>query len=187
MEEMNMNIDILDAYLEKHTKTHMMLDEVAHAICHEEEIGVFHLTYELLNADREKGKEVFGVYTYTECEEYQERVNRSLSLIEELEAKYSQPYEEFCEHMEHETEFTRADFVLPRITLCNSLIEFGHLEYYATFFHEIGHHFAVKEKGSDHDELDADRHARQILLHRLPEHYHKYVDSYFRFRHKNYH
>jgi len=179
---LNIDLYFIGFHLEKHPKLQKKLDDVAHAICQEEGIGVFHQDSSVMNAGRKKGHEAVGLYTYTECEEYQESVNTSRKRIEELEAKYGKPYKEVCALLGHDTKFSKADFVLPRITLCNSLFELGLTDYYSTFFHEIGHHFAVKEKGPDHDEMAADRYARSILSQRLPLHFQLIFDSHYKFR-----
>jgi len=154
--------------LEKHPKIQEMLEDVAYTICREEGIGIFHEDYKAMNVDSEKGDEAVGRYTYTTNRKYQETVDASRMRVEVLESQYDKPYEEVCKIVGFETNKKKSDFVLPRITLCNSLREFGLTTYFSTFFHEIGHHFAVKEMGSDHDEKDADIYARKIMMERLP-------------------
>lgn len=154
--------------LEKHPKLLEMLEDVAHTICREENIGVFHEDYKVMNGDRVKGDEALGLYYYTENHKYQENLNASLATIEEMEAEYNKPYEVVCKIVGHKTKTTKADYILPRIILCNSLRDFGLTSYFSTFFHEIGHHFAVKDLGSEHDEKDADYYARKIMMEKLP-------------------
>ena len=154
--------------LEKHPKIQEMLEDVAYTICREEGIGIFHEDYKAMNVDSEKGHEAIGRYTYTTVKAYQETVNASLMRVEVLEKQYDKPYEEVCKIVGFETDKKKSDFVLPRITLCNSLREFGLTTYFSTFFHEIGHHFAVKDLGSNHNETDADTYARKIMMEKFP-------------------
>lgn len=59
--------------------------------------------------------------------------------------------------------------IYPRIYLCDDyLMKLGIDHYHNTFFHEIGHHFAIKKIGREHDEEDANKIARQIILDKLP-------------------
>jgi hypothetical protein len=57
--------------------------------------------------------------------------------------------------------------------------------YYSTFFHEIGHHFAVKEKGSNHNEEDADRYAHELIMKELPFFFQLFHDFGYRFQKKD--
>lgn len=154
--------------LEKHPKILEMLEDVAYTICREEGIGIFHEDYKVMNVDREKGDEALGLYTYTTNREYLESLNATRMRIEVLESQYDKPYEEVCKIVGFESNKKKSDFVLPRITLCNSLRDLGLTNYFSTFYHEIGHHFAVKKMGGNHNEKDADIYARNIMMERLP-------------------
>ena len=165
---LNIDLYFMSFKLEKHPKILEMLEDVVYTICREENIGIFHEDYKAMNVDSEKGSEAVGRYTYTTSKGYQETVDASRMRVEVLERQYNKPYEEVCKIVGFETDKKKSDFVLPRITMCNSLREFGLTDYFSTFFHEIGHHFAVKDMGSNHDERDADVYARKFMMERLP-------------------
>lgn len=164
----SINLYFMSFKLEKHPKILEMLEDLVYTICREESIGVFHEDFKVMNAGAEKGHEALGRYTYTTNKEFQETINASRMRVEALESEYNEPYERVCEIVGFKNNKKKSDFVLPRITMCNSLRDVGLTSYYSTFFHEIGHHFAVKDLGSNHSETDADFYSRKIVRERLP-------------------
>ena len=171
---------------EKHPKLLAMLETTAQDICKEEGIKVFNKPYNEVNKDREKGDEVVGMYIYTLDEEYQQRMNKTLKEVQDLENKYGMPYERICKVAGSDSTVTKEDFILPKILLCkDSLLKFGWGSYYSTFFHEIGHHFAAKELGK-HTEEDADRYSHKLIKERLPVYFRLFFNWHFEYRLKIY-
>jgi hypothetical protein len=156
--------------LEKHPMLIAMLEDVFQRICIEEGIRVFQKTYEELNINRPiEDDKALGMYVYTLDAEHQRRANKCLREIEELEIKWKMPYKKLCQFVDSDTALEREDFVLPRILLCKKeeFEKYGLLSYYSTHFHELGHHFAVKEIGK-HTEDDANRIAHRLIIQNFP-------------------
>ena len=156
--------------LEKHPMLIAMLEDVFQRICKEEGIRVFQKTYEELNANEPNEKDkTLGMYVYTLDSEHQQKMNKCLVEIEELEIKWKMPYKKLCQFVGHDTTIGKEDFVLPRILLCKKeeIEKYGLLTYYCTQFHELGHHFAGKENGK-HGEDDANRIAYRLMAQNFP-------------------
>ena len=156
--------------LEKHPMLIAMLEDVFQRICKEEGIRVFQKTYEELNADKPNEEDkALGKYIYTLDAEHQQKLNKCLNEIEELEIKWRMPYKKLCQFVGHDTTVDKEDFVLPRILLCKKeeVEKYGLLTYYNTQFHELGHHFAGKEIGK-HTEDDANKIAYRLMIQNFP-------------------
>jgi hypothetical protein len=170
----------------KHPKLLAIVDDVLKNICEEEGIKVFHKTYEEINVDtpEDKNKSV-GRYIYTIDQEYQQRLNNSLKEIEELEIKWKLPFKKLCEFVGADVNSDKEDFTLPRILLCDEkLKKDGWGSYYGTFFHELGHHFAVKKISTEHDEDDANRFGGMLIKQRLPFYFQLIFDFRYKFNEK---
>lgn len=152
-----------------HPKLLAIIENTLQNICNEENIKVFHKTYEEINVNvTDENKKSLGKYIYSINQEYQQTLNKLLIDIEELEIKYKMSYKELCEFVGYKTVGNKENFILPRILLCdNELKKLGMESYYYTFFHELGHHFAIKTMGMEHTENDADRYGN-MLMQRLP-------------------
>lgn len=181
---LNVEIYFLKFKLEEHPKLLTIIENMVQNICIEESIKVFHKTFEELNIGTiDENKKAVGRYVYTIDQEYQQRINKSLDEIEELEVKYKMPYKQLCAFVGHETTIDKENFVLPRILLCDEeLKKYGWKSYYDTFFHELGHHFAVKEIGTEHNEIDADKYAYILIKQSLPFYFRLIFDFQFRYR-----
>lgn len=169
--------------LNNHPVLKAIVDDVLDSICKEEGIKMFHKTYDELNAGVEdEKKKALGMYIYTLDMEHQIKIRRTYLEVVDLEKKYGKTYKEICEEAGIETCATAEDFYLPRIILCpDALLKFGVNNYYGTFFHEIGHHFAVKEMGR-HTEEDANRYGHKVILERLPFFFQLFSEFSFEFR-----
>jgi hypothetical protein len=169
--------------LNNHPVLKALVDDVLDNICKEEGIKMFHKAYDELNAGVEdEKKKALGMYVYTLNMEHQISIRRTYLEVVDLEKKYNKTYKEICEEAGIETTATAEDFYLPRILLCpDALLKFGANNYYGTYFHELGHHFAVKEIGK-HTEEDANKYGRKIILERLPFFFQLFPEFSFEFR-----
>jgi len=156
--------------IENHPVLKVMVDDVLEAICRKEGIRVYHKTYDVINKDKEKEEEkALGMYIYTLDIEHQNKMNDTLAKVEELELEYKRSYKDICVLSGVKSNLTKEDFVLPKIWLCDEkLLAFGWNSYYSTYFHELGHHFAIKRLQDKHEEDEANKEARQLVLQYLP-------------------
>jgi hypothetical protein len=166
---LKIQIYFLEFKLEEHPMLIMMLDDVFQRICDEQGIKVFEKTYAELNPEEtNEDDKALGRYVYTIDAEHQQKMNKYLAEIEELEIKWKMPYKKLCQFVGHETTVDKEDFILPRILLCKEEAEkYGLLSYYSTEFHELGHHFAKKEIG-EHTEDDANKMAHRLIIENMP-------------------
>ena len=167
---------------EKHPRLIAIIEKVVQDISAEEDLPIFVKPYKEMNKDRKEGNEAVGMYIYTTCKDYQERVNKNYVELVLIEKKYGKTYHELCVLTGVDSTLTKEDYLLPRILIADSLMKYGTGSYYATVFHELGHHFAVKEKGVDHDETDADRHGYMLAKERLPFYFQLFSDFNFSYR-----
>jgi hypothetical protein len=67
----------------------------------------------------------------------------------------------------------RETLYIPRIILCkDEIARFGICGFYNTYFHELGHHFAHKELGYEHNtEENADKYAAKLVKENLPHYF----------------
>jgi hypothetical protein len=158
----------LDFKLENHPALTMKIENITQDICKREGITVFEKTFEEINVNRTKEEDkAVGMYIYTTDGEYQKTLNRCLGEIESMEKEYRLPYDRICKLVGHDSTVTKEDFILPKILISKNLRNLGLTSYYCTYFHELGHHFAVKEIGV-HTEADADRYAGILVRKYLP-------------------
>lgn len=154
--------------LEDHPALIELIESVLHRITTEQNLPVFFKTYKELNAKKGEGKEALGMYVYTRNPEHQRDCDNTLQKIRELEKRYRKSYKEICRLAGEETNVQEDSFVLPKILLCHEEAEkFGLLAFYSTYFHEIGHHFAIT-LNDDESEEAADRIAREMVRENLP-------------------
>jgi hypothetical protein len=73
--------------------------------------------------------------------------------------------------------------IVPRILICKEeTMKFGGLvSYYSTYFHEFGHHFAIKANG-DRSELAADTEAYRLVCENLPDFFQLFSHINFEYR-----
>lgn len=91
--------------LEEHPMLIMMLDDVFQRICDEQGIKVFEKTYEELNSkETNEDEKVMGRYVYTLEAEHQQKMNKCLAEIEELEIKWRMPYKKLCLFVGHDAD-----------------------------------------------------------------------------------
>jgi hypothetical protein len=167
--------------IENHPALTKMAEDVLYNICEQEGIKVFHKSYQEINVGRTKENGAVGMYIYTTDGEYQQTVNKCLREIESMEQEYRLPYKNICALVGHESTVDKEDFVLPKILLAqDSLKAYGLTSYYDTFFHELGHHFAVKEMG-EHNEEDANRYGAMLARKYLPSYFFLFHGFKYRF------
>ena len=177
----SVELHFLKFKIENHPILIKIVEDALYNICKTESITVFNISYNELNINRTKENKIVGKYVYTINNEYQQKLNKILSEIELMEQDYELPYNQICALVGHETKLTREDFILPKILLAEeNLKAFGLTSYYDTFFHELGHHFAVKEIGV-HDEADADRYGAMLARKYLPSYFFLFHSFAFRF------
>ncbi len=153
--------------LDKYPHFLNVIDATLRKICKDENIAVFDKTYNEINTD-DKG-DAIGKYIYTLNDDYKVLVKNSLRKIEEIEKEYNKPYEEICEMLNIEEYTKKEELLIPRILLAkDTLKKFGYLDYYKTFIHELGHHFAANDIGK-HTEEDADNYGNKLTLKHFPQ------------------
>lgn len=167
---LHLDLYFLRFKIDRHPVLRALVDDVIAQICREENLKTFYKTYEQLNEGVEnENDKALGHYIYTLDEAYQKKVDDALEFIEGLELQYKRSYKDVCILVGAKTTLNKEDFVLPRILMCtDKLLEFGANSYYSTYFHELGHHFMIKETHDRHTEDDANRRARALVLERLP-------------------
>lgn len=174
---LSIDLYFMQLEIENHPVLHDLLETTLQAICKEENIRVFHKSYDEMN--KKHNTDAVGRYEYTINKEFQEKMDNALADIEALERKYHQSYEKMCADAGVATEGKEC-FVLPQIQLCDeSLLVYGLKTYYTTFFHELGHHFVEKEHLEQSEEA-ADKKALELVLKRLPFFFQ--LMPYFRFK-----
>jgi hypothetical protein len=168
---LGLQVRFLRFKLEQHPALIKMIDDVLLRITTEQNLPVFYKTYEELNKGRggtEEKKEALGMYVYTRDPEHQKNCDNTLRKIRELEKKYRKSYRDICKFAGEETNVQEDSFVLPKILLCHEEAQkFGLLAFYSTYFHEIGHHYAIT-LNNDESEEAADRIAREMVRTNLP-------------------
>jgi len=169
--------------IENHPVLIDMVENVVTTICKEEGIQVFHKPFDELNADvQEEGKKATGMYVYFIDKEMQQKAKDNLIEIDNLENEFKLSYKEICKIRGFDTDVKKEDFMFPKILLCyDKLLAYGLNDYYSTYFHELGHHFAIKEISSRSEE-DADKYGRELILKHLPFFFQLF--PYFRFTYR---
>jgi hypothetical protein len=154
--------------LEDHPALIELIESVLQRITTEQNLPVFYKTYEEINAKKEKGKEALGVYVYSRDVDHKKKNEKTLQKIRNLEKKYNRPYKDICKLFGEECNIEEDSFIYPKILLCHKEAEvYGLLAFYSTYFHEIGHHFAIT-LNNDESEEAADRIAREMVRDNLP-------------------
>jgi len=165
--------------LEKHPKIIEFIFKKLDEICKKEKIFVYDYSYNELNKDIENFVDlILGRYIYTYDNEYQEKINEYIDIINKL-SKNDEEYKDYSK-----TNKNFKSLVLPRIEICNAYdnerIKLGGMiSYFITYLHELGHHFAFKNMGK-HTERDADYYAYQIIKNEFPMFFRLIYD--FRFK-----
>ena len=165
-----LRIYFLKFKIEEHPILIAMIEDVLQRICKEEGIRVFHKTHEEINKGvTEKKEEAVGLYVHAKDAEHQKKYDDVRQVIEKLEKKWKLPYKELCIIAGVEYNVEEDSYVLPKILLCKEKAEKygGLLSYYSTYFHEIGHHFAIKANG-DRSEEAADLIGYKLVHENLP-------------------
>jgi len=151
--------------LNKHPLLIKKIDNVLNKLCEEENIKVFHVSYEELNKDRkEKKDKIIGKYVYSKDEEHIIKIHNLIKEIEEIENKIKETESNYTSNIDLKYIY------MPRIMLCNIDHYSSMCSYYSVFFHELGHHFSIKND-DDGSEEAADRWASLLIK--------KYLPSYF--------
>lgn len=175
-------------FLHFHIKDHPLLiqkiEKVLKNICETENLPVFHVPYERLN-NNPPTSNVIGRYVYAK------NIKEALKAIEEvkrdiqvIEMKYGKPYNQLCIECGL-TPVHEERLHMPRIMLVEEKEKYDNLEnYYCTYFHELGHHFFIKERGAtiEHTENDADNWAAKLIKEHLPDYFLLFYDFSYRYR-----
>jgi hypothetical protein len=181
---LNLQLYFLQFKIEEHPILIVMVDDVLQKICKEEGIRVFHKTYEEINKGvTEKKDEAVGLYVHAKDAEHQKKCDDVRLTIERLERQWRQPYKDICKIAGVECDIEEDSFILPKILICKekAMKYGGLLSYYSTYFHEIGHHLAIKANG-DKSELAADTEAYKLITKNLPDFFRlfPYIDYEYR-------
>lgn len=169
---LNTELFFLKFDLNKHPKILKLLEDTVNTIVSEENITVFNKDFKEINKNEpDQNKWAVGQYIYTNDADYKERNDEFVCKIREFEKRHHD-YETFAIEAEEHT--------IPRIVLCKDyeINTFGIAFHYATFLHELGHHFANKNMGA-HNEDDANRYANELVLARLPRFYQLFISWHF--------
>jgi hypothetical protein len=168
----------------KHPLIMKLLQDTLDRICTEEGITVLYKSSKEINKKTPNEDDwAIGKYIYI----HDANMGTHTKVLEEyiesrrkIEEYYSITFEEYCKR-NNEKYVPIEEYKYPRILLTDTLRLNDMGSYYSTFFHELGHHFAVKEKGSDHDEKDADRYAHMLIMKELPYFFQLFYDFRDRF------
>ena len=100
-----------------------------------------------------------------------------------MEKKWKRPYKDICDFFGNECNMKEDTLIVPKILICKEeTIKFGGLlSYYSTYFHEFGHHFAIKAN-NDRSELAADTVAYRLVIENLPDFFRLF--SYINFEYR---
>lgn len=172
--------------LENHPLLIQKVEKVLNDICTAENIAVFHVPYEVLNEGvNEPKSKAIGRYVYsTDLEKTLKTIEEIKADMRAMELKHGKPYNTLC----IEAGLTPPDekrLHMPRILLTGEMEKYGGLEYYfGTYFHELGHHFVVKNIGAtvDHTEEDADKYAAELVKNHLPHYFLFFFSFAYRFK-----
>jgi len=147
-----------------------MMENVGTSICAKEGISIFIKTYEELNAEVDNDMDkALGRYYYVQNNKQLKLIKKTVLRIKKLEKEYHKSYEEICKSVNINTNI-REELCYPRIILCSDQIKmYGVRFYYSTFYHEIGHHFAIKT--DNHSENYADIIGWNIIQSELPDYF----------------
>jgi len=175
--KINIDLYFLLFKLEKHPLLIQKIENVLNYLCTSENIGVFHKSFDELNANEtDDHKKAVGRYICLLNGEYQREINEIVSWIKNIEDRYNKPYDKICEKF-NLNPINKERLILPRIILCKDKLEqYGLNGYYCTFFHEIGHHFDFKENKTVFDDYDtaeknANIYAVKLIKQYLPEYF----------------
>ena len=172
---------------EKNPMIMKIIDNILTQICIEENVPVFYKTMDELNSDDEdKKNEAVGKYYYftSDKTELAEQCKSTILQMIELEKKYGESYAEICIKYGYKP-YEKDIFTYPRIEIAKDYLcsessgLSGHKSFYSTWLHELGHHFAVKDMGKEHNEDDANRYAKEIIINRLPSYFKLMYEFYY--------
>lgn len=149
---------------EKNKKVTEYLYQKLMLICENEKIGVYIKSIQEINKENKNGDEAVGRYYYLLNTELMVKCEDVLNDIKKIENCYNIEFSEYCK--QHNMKYYEKEiFTYPRILLADDLNLKSRI---GVFIHELGHHFAVKEKGKNHDEQDADNYAVILINKHLP-------------------
>lgn len=156
--------------LGKHPYLKKTIGDALNKIAKKEGIGVFDLSYDELNKDeKNESEKACGAYiNIKRDDEYVEKVKKTYNDILEMEKKFGMPY-----HIMYEKEFNKPsnfkthDFCFPRIVIAKdqNTNRWTELYYFKIFAHELGHHFAIKNKNDSSEERANEIGAKLIYNH----------------------
>lgn len=180
----SLTIYFLQFKLEKHPILIAMLDDVLQRLSTEENVPVFHKSYEELNEDYPEDRDkAVGMYVHSANLEHQKKCDDALQEVRNLEKKWNRPYKDICEFLGTECNMKEDTLIVPKILMCKeeTMKYGGLLSYYSTYFHEFGHHFAIKANG-DRSELAADTQGHRLVSENLPDFFRLF--PYINFEHR---
>jgi hypothetical protein len=144
--------------LSKHPVLIDLIETKLKMICEREGIHVYNISYEELNKNEDQ--KVLGKYCYTLDTEYQKLIDEYVKTCNKLNKLIN------CDSYDDDIK----KYFLPKILLCKEyqVRIFGLSSFYCTYLHELGHHLAIKKMRNQHNEIDADKYAHQIILNEFP-------------------
>ena len=178
---LKLSFKFLSFKLEKHPILVETINSTLENICTTENIKVFNKKSAVMNEGVDKSNEAAGKYHYSTCQKKLKKLNAGLKNIEKIEAEYNMPIDDVVKLVGYEGNLKKEEFILPRISLAQDfLMDLGLKYYYETFFHELGHHFAIKELGVEHTEEDANRYAEILKNKHFPQYFKLFLFVYSR-------
>lgn len=137
-----------------------IVEDTLYRISQEQGITVYNRTDHELNGDVEEKEKILGRYVYP--------------------SKTSKIYKKYQKYRELVKDIIKSNpnylsnnerFAYPQILLVNKDEHFLEVKgYFATFFHELGHHFAIELENLETEE-DADRYAWRLVCENLPDYF----------------
>ena len=153
--------------IEKYPKLVKIINDVVDDILKTEKIHLFLKSYEELNEGLEEEEHVVGRYVFILDDKRQQELNEILLKVESLEKQYKMPLDKM--NTLTGNNLNKEDFAFPHILLLETLKDNSGLKWhYHTMFHELGHHFAIKDLKDKQTEQDADKYGKKIIKEKLP-------------------
>jgi hypothetical protein len=167
---------------EKHEKIYQLLVTTVNDICEAQGVKYYCKSHDEINKNIKEGEDTaVGMYIYTMDSNYQIHVNDAYANIERLERTYNKPIEEIYQIADRTMELEKYEYVLPRIMISEKLQQQSIRSFYSTFLHELGHHFAVKKIGDNHNEAQANECAVELLISSFPPFFQLFFWDYLTF------
>ena len=166
---LKIEIYFLKLKLEDHPILIKMVDDVLEGIRSGYDIPVFYKSFAELNKNYTEKKDMaLGLYIHSKNPDHVEKSRNALKEIDEFEKKWNKPFRQICKLVGADGVADREDFIIPRIELCtDESKKYGLCSFYATYFHELGHHIAIIT-ADDSSEEAADAIGNQLVYDKLP-------------------